>query len=168
MSFKFAAWAGQALLYGAFAAVVAVFSSWPTYDHLPHDHALIKLSFTHHAKRMHECEAVSVEELAKLPPNMRAPMRCPRERSPVTVEVDIDDELAYRETASPSGLSRDGAASVYQRIILPAGAHRLSVRLRDSVRTEGFDFERSEVVHLDPADILVIDFDAEQGGITLR
>jgi hypothetical protein len=165
---RFAAWAGQAVLYGMFAAVIAVFSSWPTYDHLPDDHALIKLSFTHHAQRMHECEAVSAEELAKLAPNMRAPMRCPRERSPVTVEVDIDGNLAHRETASPSGLSSDGAASVYRRITVPAGAHHVSVRLRDSVRTEGFDFERSEIVNLEPAEILVIDFDAEQGGITLQ
>ncbi|HLU06484.1 MAG TPA: hypothetical protein VKZ91_08005 [Woeseiaceae bacterium] len=165
---RFAAWTGQALLYGMFAAVIAVFSSWPTYHHLPDDHALIKLSFTHHAERMHECEEVSAEELAKLSPNMRAPVRCPRERSPVTVEVDLDGNLAYRETASPSGLSGDGAASVYRRIPVPAGVHRLSVRLRDSVRTEGFDFERSEIVDLGPAEIMVIDFDAEQGGITLQ
>lgn len=165
---KLAAWVGQAVLYGGFAAVIAVFSSWPTYDHLPADHALIKLSFTHHAERVHECEPVSAEELAKLPPNMRAPMRCPRERSPVTVEVDIDGNPVHRETALPSGLSGDGAASVYRRIPVPAGVLRLSVRLRDSVRNEGFDFQRSEIVTLAPAEILVIDFDAGQGGIILQ
>ena len=156
------------MLYGMFAAVIIVFSTWPAYDHLPDDHALIKLSLTHHAQRVRECEVVSAEELAKLPPNMRAPMNCPRERSPVTVEVDIDGNLARRETALPSGLSGDGAASVYQRMTVPAGVHRLSVRLRDSVRTVGFDFERSEIVDLGPAEILVIDFDAEQGRITLQ
>jgi hypothetical protein len=165
---KLSAWAGQALLYGMFAVIIAVFSSWPAYNHLPSDYALIKLSFTHHAERVHECEAVSAEELAKLPPNMRAPMKCPRERSPVTVEVDIDGNLAHRETALPSGLSGDGAASVYRRIPLPAGMHRLSVRLRDSVRSEGFNFERSEIVDLGRAEILIIDFDAEQGGIVLQ
>lgn len=165
---KLAAWAGQAVLYGMFAAVIVVFSDWPAYDHLPGGHALIKLSFIHHAQRLHECEEVSAEELAKLPPTMRAPMRCPRERSPVTVEVDIDGNLAHRETALPSGLSGDGAASVYRRLTVPAGAHRLAVRLRDSARTEGFDFELSEIVNLGPAEILVIDFDAEEGGITLQ
>jgi hypothetical protein len=165
---KLGAWAGQVVLYGTFAAVIAVFSSWPAYNHLPSDYALIKLSFTHHAERVHECEAVSAEELAKLPPNMRAPMKCPRERSPITVEVDINGDLAHRETALPSGLSGDGAASVYRRIPLPAGMHKLSVRLRDSVRSEGFDFERSEIVNLTPAEILVIDFDPEQGGIILQ
>jgi hypothetical protein len=165
---KLGAWAGQVVLYGTFAAVIAVFSSWPTYSHLPDDYALIKLSFSHHAKRVHECEAVSAEELAKLPPNMRAPMRCPRERSPVTVEVEVNGTLTHRETALPSGLSGDGAASVYRRIPLPAGTHRLSVRLRDSVRSDGFDFERSEIVDLGPAEILIIDFDAEKGGIVFQ
>ena len=162
------AWAGQAVLYGSFAAVIAVFSSWPAYHHLPDGHALIKLSFTHHAQRVHECEPVSAEELAKLAPNMRAPMRCPRERSPITVEVDLDDDLVYRRTAAPAGLSGDGAASVYRRIAVPAGVHRVSVRLRDSVRSEGFDFARSEVVNLQPAEVLVIDFDAGQGEITFQ
>lgn len=161
-------WIGQVLLYAMFAAVIGVFTRWPPYQHLPADHALIKLSFIHHGQRLQECQKLSPEELAKLPPNMRAPLSCPRERSPITVEVDIDGAVAFRQTAQPSGLSRDGAASVYQRIEVPVGTHRLDVRLRDSARTEGFDFERNEVLDLKPAQILVIDFNAEKGGITLQ
>ena len=41
------AWFGQALLYGLFALFIGVFSSWPTYRHLPPDQALIKVSFSH-------------------------------------------------------------------------------------------------------------------------
>lgn len=159
---------GQVVLYAAFAAVIAVFSSWPTYRHLPEDHALIRLSMVHHAQRVQECEAVSAEELAALPPNMRAPMRCPRERAPVTVEIDIDGAPVHRETVSPSGLSGDGPASVHRRLTVPAGAHHLSVRLRDSVRTDGFDFERDGIVELAPAQVLVVDFDAENRAITFR
>lgn len=161
-------WVGQVVLYAAFAAVIGVFTRWPSYQHLPEDHALIKLSLIHHGQRLQECQKLSPEELAKLPPNMRAPMNCPRERSPITVEVDIDDVAVLKRTVQPSGLSRDGAASVYQRIEVPAGMHRFKVRLRDSSRTEGFDFERDEVIELKPARILVIDFNAEKGGITLQ
>lgn len=168
MTHRILAWSGQILLYGAFAAAIAVFSSWPAYRHLPEDHALIRLSMVHHARRVHECEAISAEELAALPPNMRAPMRCPRERAPVTVEIDIDGALAYRETVSPTGLSGDGPASLYRRLTVPAGVHHLAVRLRDSVRSDGFDFEQNGFVDLAPARILVVDFDAEKGGITLR
>ena len=72
----------QALLYAAFAAVVGYFATAPVYRHLPADQALIKLSFSHSGKLLAECRQRSPEELAKMPPNMRAPMDCPRERPP--------------------------------------------------------------------------------------
>jgi hypothetical protein len=161
-------WLGQALLYAAFAAVIGVFSWRPVYQHLAPDRALIKLSFSHHGQRLAECQTMSAEELAKLPPNMRTPLRCPRERSPVIVEIDIDGVLAHREVAEPSGLSRDGAASVYERLEVDAGAHQIAVRLKDSARGEGFDYERLASVELRPAQVLVVDFDPEQGDITLQ
>jgi len=161
-------WLGQALLYGVFAVVVGVFSRWPAYQHLASDQALIKLSFNHQGKPVSECQRLSAEELAKLPPNMRAPLRCPRERSPITVELDVDGAPALRHVARPSGLSRDGASSVYHRMQVPAGTHQLAVRLKDDVRTSGFGFTREATVTLKPAQILVIDFDPERGGITLQ
>ncbi|HEX2493836.1 MAG TPA: hypothetical protein VHK24_08670 [Steroidobacter sp.] len=161
------AWLGQALLYAAFAIFIGAFSRWPTYEHLGPQRALIKLSFIHHGKRLQECRTVPPEELAKLPPNMRAPMDCPRERAPIIVEVDVDGALALREVAEPTGVSNDGAASVYRRLEVAAGRHQLAVRLRDSSRASGFDFERTETITLRPAQVLVIDFHPEQGGITL-
>jgi hypothetical protein len=165
---KVRGWLLQALLYGAFAAGIAVFSQWPTYEHLAPDRALIKLSLVHHGKRVQECRTLSPEELAKLPANMRAPTSCPRERSPITVEVDVDGALALREVARSSGLSSDGAASVYRRIEVNAGVSRIDVRLRDSARASGFDFESTATIALRPAQIVVIDFDAERGGITFQ
>jgi len=165
---KVFSWAGQALLYVAFAVVIGVFTRWPSYQHLPEDHALVKLSLIHHGQRLEECRRLDPEELAKLPPNMRAPVSCPRERSPILVEVDVDGVTVLRQTAQPAGMSRDGAASVYQRFEVPAGTHRFDVRLRDSARTEGFDFQLSDTVDLRPAQVLVIDFSAEKGGITLQ
>ena len=104
-----AAWAAQVVLYGLFAFVIGVFSHWPPYRHLAADAALIKLSLVHAGKPVGDCRRLGAEELAKLPPNMRAPMQCPRERSPVTVELDVDGAPAARVAAQPSGLSRDGA-----------------------------------------------------------
>lgn len=161
-------WLGQSLLYAALAAVVGVFSHWPPYQHLAPDQALVKLSFVHHGERLGECQEQSLEELAKLPPNMRAPTRCPRERSPVTVELDIDGVPAYRHVAQPSGLSRDGASAVYHRHEVAAGPHRIAVRLKDNPRSPGFDYVLEEDVDLAAARILVIDFDSAQHRITLR
>ncbi len=165
---KVFSWAGQAMLYVAFAVVIGVFTRWPSYQHLQQDHALVKLSLIHHGQRLEACRRLDPEELAKLPPNMRAPVSCPRERSPILVEVDVDGVTVLRQTAQPAGMSRDGAASVYQRFEVPAGTHRFDVRLRDSARTEGFDFQLSDTVDLRPAQVLVIDFSAEKGGITLQ
>lgn len=162
------AWLGQFLLYALFALVIGVFSRWPVYQHLGSDEALIKVSFTHAGKPVGDCQALSAAELAKLPPNMRAPIRCPRERSPVTIEVDVGGVTALRRSAAPSGLSRDGASAVYQRLVVPAGEQRVAVRMNDDARTPGFTHRRDAVVTLLPAQVLVIDFDVNQGGITLR
>jgi hypothetical protein len=162
------AWVGQALLYGVFALVVGVFSRWPQYRHLEADQALIKLSFSHHGKPVADCRALSDAELAKLPPNMRAPIKCPRERSPVTVELDLNGAPVLRQVAMPSGLSHDGASAVYRRLQVAAGEQRISVRLQDDARRPGFAYQRDAVVVLKPAQILVIDFDAARGGITLQ
>lgn len=162
------AWIGQILLYGLFALIVGVFSAWPPYRHLEPDRALIKLSLSHQAKPVGECRKLTPDELAKLPPNMRKPEVCPRERSPISVELDIDGAPALRRVAQPSGLSKDGAASIYQRIEVTAGEHRVAVRLKDDARSAGFDYRREAVVTLKPSQILVIDFDPAQGGITLQ
>ncbi|HOB03073.1 hypothetical protein [Casimicrobium huifangae] len=160
--------AGQIFFYGLFIAFIGVFSRWPSYQALAPDRALVKLSFSHHGKPVSDCHQTSAAELAKLPPNMRAPVRCPRERSPVTVELDVDGALAYRHVALPSGISRDGAASVYHRLEVPAGQHRLQVRLADDARVSGFAHVRDATVTLAPTQILVIDFDSAKGGITLQ
>jgi hypothetical protein len=163
-----AAWAGQALLYGLFALFIGVFSGWPPYRHMAADQALIKLSFSHTGKPVADCATQTPEQLAKLPPNMRAPVRCPRERSPIVVELDVDGKAVVRHSAKPSGLSKDGASSVYHRVQVDAGTHRMAVRLKDDVRSTGFDHVVETSVLLKPAQILVIDFDTSTQRITLQ
>lgn len=163
-----AALIGQALLYGLFALLIGLFSTWPPYRHLAPDQALIKLSFSHQGEPVSACHKATPEELAKLPPNMRAPVVCPRERSPITVELDVDGAPAVHHVAVPSGLSRDGASALYHRMEVKAGTHQLAIRVKNDVRTAGFDFVREQTVTLKPAQILVIDFDPGKGGITLQ
>jgi hypothetical protein len=161
-------WIGQALLYGLFALFIGYFSSSPPYRQLPADQALIKLSFSHEGKLVSACRRRTAEELAKLAPNMRSPTDCPRERSPVTVEIDLDGTPAYRHVATPSGLSKDGASTVYHRFPVNSGEHRLAIRLKDDAHATGFNYRREEIVTLKPGKVLVIDFNQEAGGITLQ
>jgi hypothetical protein len=162
------AWLGQALLYGLFALLIGLFSRWPPYRHLAEDQSLIKLSFSHHGRHVSACKVQSAAELARLPPNMRAPSICPRERAPVIVELELDGKQVLRRVAAPSGLSKDGASSVYHRLQVTAGEHLVQVRLKDGPEDGGFDYQREARVTLLPGRVLVIDFDAAKGGITLQ
>ena len=162
------AWIGQVLLYGLFALAIGVFSQWPPYRHLGEDQALIKLSFSRVGKPVGDCRTLSAAELAKLPPNMRAPTVCPRERSPVTVEVDLNGTTVLKRIAPPTGLSKDGASAVYERLVVPAGEHLITVRLSDDVRARDQAYRHESTVKLVPGQVLVIDFDAAKGGITLQ
>ncbi len=162
------AWLGQVLLYGLFALTIGVFSQWPRYRHLGADEALIKLSFTRVGKPVGDCHTLSAAELARLPPNMRAPTSCPRERSPVTVEVDLNGRTVLKRVAPPTGVAKDGAAAVYERLVVPAGEHQIAVRLSDDVRARDAGYRHEARVTLVPGQVLVIDFDAAKGGITLQ
>ena len=161
-------WAGQVALYGLFALAIGVFSQWPPYRPLPADQALVKLSFVRVGKPVGDCRQLSEAELAKLPPNMRTPSVCPRERSPLTVQLAIDGRPVLDREVPPTGLRRDGAAAVYERIVVPAGERLVAVRLSDDVRARDRPHQREQRVTLRPGQVLVIDFDAGKGGITFQ
>lgn len=162
------AWAGQALLYGLFALAIGVFSQWPPYHPLPAGQALIKLSVSKVGKPVGDCRTLSDAELAKLPPNMRTPTSCPRERSSLAVRLDIDGQRVLQREAPATGLSRDGVATVYERLVVPAGERRIAVHLSDDVRARDAGYRREATLSLAPGQVLVIDFDAGKGGITFQ
>jgi hypothetical protein len=149
---------GQFIAYALFALVVGYFATQPVYTHLDPDMALIKLSFSHAGAHRQECRQLTQEELNRLPPNMRRPMDCPRERRPLLVELELDGEILYRDELPPSGLAGDGASTAYRKFPLAAGSHQLGRR------EEGFDYVKSAEVTLAPQQNFVIDFRPEFGG----
>jgi hypothetical protein len=159
--------AAQLLLYVPLMALIAYFSTQPRFSVLQPGEALVRLSFIHAAERKEPCRTRTPEELAKLPPNMRAAQDCPRERAPVLVELEVDGEVVLRREVQPAGLKRDGNATVYHRLPLPAGQHRVVARLRDRPG-EGFNFSKEETLELAPGQALLIDFVAAKGGFVFR
>ena len=103
-----------------------------------------------------------------MPPNMRKAEKCERERSPVSIEVDIDGKTVLSRTAAPSGLSRDGASTLYQRLDVAAGQHQIAVRFKDNQAAQGFTAQHEAAVTLKPAQVLVIDFSPDKGGIVFQ
>jgi hypothetical protein len=156
------------VFYVAIAVLIGYFANAPSYSRVPADHALIKLSFAHGAVRKGECRRLTPKELAELAPNMRKPLVCPRERLPLVVEFDLDGETVYADVLPPTGLSGDGPSRTYQRFIVPAGLHRLVAKLRDTARTEGFDYVKEVEVDLAEGQSLAIDFNAVSGGFKLQ
>ncbi len=164
---KVARYAVQVLLYVAFGAAIGYFSSRPAFEVMPPDQALVRLSFSHGAKPIAPCRERTDEELAKLPPNMRVKLDCPRERAPVKVEIEMDGKPLYEIVAAPAGIRRDGASTVYRRLPVTAGRHEFKARLSDSPDGK-FDYSAEEVVDLAPGRVLLIDFNAGQGGFLFR
>ena len=150
--------------YGIFALFLASMSQQIAYQHQDPELALIKLSLSHAGQHKEECRRLSPEELAELAPNMRRPMQCNRERVPLVIEIELDNELIYHNTLQPSGLSKDGESTVYKRFMVKPGNYLITARLRDSRRTDGFEYEHSEQVMLQPRQNFVIDFKADAGG----
>ena len=153
----------QALAYGAFAAFLGVFSTSPAYRLRADDEAVVKLSFTHSARLVRACRERTESELARLAPNMRSKLDCPRERAAVSVELDMDGKPLYRITAPPAGLHKDGAATVYRRLAIPAGRHQFRARLADGP-DGAFNFIREAGIDLAPGQVLIVDFAADGGG----
>ena len=138
---------GQIVAYAAFFAVVGVLSTAPAYSPLPPGTAMLRVSFSHAGERVEPCRRYTPEEIAAMAPNMRRTLDCARERVPLA-----------------AGLAGDGASTVYARIVLPAGRHRVVARLRDTRRAGGFDHEGAFELDLEPGDNRVLGFSPRDGG----
>ena len=154
--------------YAAFAFVIGYFSFWPKYDYSTPGMAEVKISLSHAANRVKPCVQLTPEEIAKLAQNMKRQELCERERLPLIIELEIDGEIVQSMNVEPSGLWNDGPAFVYERFEVEPGPHRITARLRDTARTEGWDYAYSEDVVLESGRYLTIRFRPETGGFAIR
>lgn len=145
----------------------ALLSSWPKWQSMPENAALIRLSFTHSGART--CRDYTPEELAALPRNMRQARKCDRRRSPVDVVLMLDGETIYAAELRPSGIAGSGPSRIYKRFTVPAGEHSISVKLRDNPDiAPGYTHQAATRIALVPAQSFVIDFKSEAGGFVFR
>jgi hypothetical protein len=158
----------RALAYGLFAVAASAFSAWPAFDLMRPGEAMISLAFSHAGQRLGECRRLSQAELDKLPPNMRKPTDCPRERRPVLVVFSVDQHTLYQRALPPSGIWNDGESTIYARFPVPQGEHLLHIGMSDSGREAGFDFQLETQVVLQPEQHLVVEFDDDKKAFILR
>lgn len=153
----------QAFNYTLFMAIVWYFATSPSIKLIGDDEARITIAFAHAGQLREPCRRLSQEELNQLAPNMRKLEDCPRERSPVTIEAELDGQPLYSASLPPPGLFGDGGVDVFHSAKIPAGRHTLSLRMNDSVRIEGFNQTLEQEVIIDPAQILLIGFVPDRG-----
>ncbi|MDM8560158.1 hypothetical protein [Candidatus Parabeggiatoa sp. HSG14] len=158
----------QIFNYSILMIVVWYFSAAPAYHPLEPNQASIVLAFGHVGQLVGECRQRTPEELAKLAPNMRNPMVCPRQRSPLNIELLMDEKLLFREVFHPPGLSGDWGVDVYRQFTVPSGSHHLTVRMKDSVRVDDFNHVHKENITLKPSQLLTIDFQPKEGGFIIN
>ena len=159
---------GQIIAYGLFMAFIAAFASSPQYQHLADEQATIKMSFRLTGDLKQPCRQRTPEEIAKMAANMRTQEDCPRERLPISVLLKIDGQPFFEESLQPSGLKKDGVTIVYRRFTVAAGEHSLDMFIRNSARDSGYDYEKSARITLKPAQVFVVEFKKEAGGIVFQ
>jgi hypothetical protein len=159
-------WLGQGLVIVLIMIAIGTLADTPTYTSFPADQAMIRLSFSHGGAR--DCRERTAEELAALPPNMRSPTVCSRDRLPVRLEVDLDGSPLVHADIPPGGLRGDGPSRIYQGFAVDPGRYTIDARLRDSERTDGFDWQRTAEVTLEARQNLVIEFKGDAGGFVIQ
>lgn len=158
----------EILAWVAFSAFVGLLSVWPSFEVFEAEKAIVTMTFSHAAQRVGECRQLTQEELNKLPPNMRKPSDCPRERFPVRIELRSGGDVLYQDVLLPSGIWSDGKANIYSRVEIEAGVHDLFVGMNDSGGEEVFDFENAARLDIAPGRNVVIRFDPESGQFRIR
>lgn len=150
---------GQAVLYALFFLPLAYFSHAPSYRHVEEGLAVLKVAVRHPGEVIGECTAVAGGGSGMRPSTMTGSVEiCPRERSPLKLELIMDGETLYSARVQPSGLHNDGISSVYQRFEIPAGPHRLQIKMNDDVSVDGYTWQFEQDIDLQPAQVMVASF----------
>lgn len=153
----------QAINYSIFMGLIWYLSTSPSYRQLAEDEAVITISFSHAGELKELCRKRSQKELMALPPNMRAPMDCTRERSPIIIEALLDGAVMYQQTAEAPGLFKDSGVDIYHSAKVSAGSHHLAIKMDDSVLKKGFNHEFSQDIEIAPAKIFLVGFEYGRG-----
>jgi hypothetical protein len=75
----------------------------------------------------------------------------------------LDGETIYNKTMLPPGIFNDGGVNIYFNSKVPAGKHSFKIKMDDSVRKQGFNHILEQDINIDPAHILLVEFEPLTG-----
>jgi hypothetical protein len=156
---------GQALLYGLFFLPLVYLTSQPVYQRQDPALATLKVAVRHAGEVVGECVPAGGDAYDKLPVNMRRPEVCPRQRSPLRLQLRLDEQILLNVTEPASGLHNDGVTSIYRRFTVPAGHYQLSVLMNDDVAVDDHNWQLEQKIELLPAQVKVVSF---KGGFQVQ
>ncbi len=165
---KYLQYAGQAVIYAGVMALIGFFADTPHYQYFKPDEAMIKVAFAHAGESKDGCRKQTKEEQSKIARNMRKKLVCSRQRVPLVLEIKIDGKMVYSGVLEPSGFRGDGPSQVYFGFPVAIGKHDLLVQMRDTKRTEGFDWVAERKIDLKPLQHFVTQFRPEYGGFIFQ
>ncbi|MDK1024393.1 MAG: hypothetical protein QGD92_09205 [Gammaproteobacteria bacterium] len=155
---------GQMLFYLGLMIFIGYFAEVPEFEYLPDTHGELKLIIRHSGKLIGECTRPDPEAQQKLPRNMRVPMICPRERSPVTVRLSLDDRLVLDKSVLPAGLHNDGISAEYRNFRVEAGKVRITLVVNDSQGDQNSTYTYEREITINPSESVALEFN---NGFTL-
>jgi len=126
----------------------------------PADLGQLKVSLAAGGQFRATAQALSPQQMARLPQGVRPEDVLGAERYPVYVELDLDGRPHLRKTYSPGGLRRDGLIYALEEVLLPPGDHQVEIRL-DDAGGQQLRTVYQGVVEIKPAQVRVLIFDAQ-------
>ncbi|MBI5186907.1 MAG: hydrogenase iron-sulfur subunit [Nitrospinae bacterium] len=143
--------------------------------------AMLKVGFKHKTPRTHQCTDEEVRAfhgsiVTELPgskkisrhmeftPRGESPYCGKRERNSAYVEISLDGKPLYGDNLRPTGWHRDGAIFLYQRFLVEPGEHKVVVKLRDTNRKEGFDYEFEDLIGFEKSGVRALTFEKSING----
>lgn len=153
-----AQWLATTLLWSVLMVLLGTLSQAPAVSVTPPGNTVLKLMIRYSGKRLGDCRTLDDSELARLPPNMRQASLCPPEKSPLYAELQIDEQMLYRNTITPSGVHNDGVLAEYREITVPAGLTRITLRIRDHSGAPDFTHVLDRLITIEDGHIVTIQF----------
>jgi hypothetical protein len=154
-------------------AVFVVFLSSADYSFFEKGESQLKFSFKHSGEIKRKCTEEEIkafmEKMKLRPEHMRhvEPV-CGRERFPVFVELYVDGVEFLSRAYEPRGFGRDLPSYGYEVFRVEPGSHEISINMRDSGRTEGYDIVFNQRVEFRPGYLVIVDFDEVKKGFFIR
>ncbi len=157
---------------------VVLFSAVP-YSFYEKDTALLKLAFKASGRRIVECdEQGRIKEMAQLYRksikegrgariNLSELGKCPPQRHPVRIRVEIDGRTVLDREYQPGGVRHDLSSYVYEEIPLRAGRYTVKISMWDRKGEKQPVHTLTEEVELTAGMIAVVGFEPAEGRLVL-